>query len=96
MVDEVVNNVYMKVFASTFQILIRQDLPLFLLMMGLYENIYALQNEKSLTFLYRAPKVEMKHLNLKMIAENYQKNFNLADEDALEIARQTKGYSFAF
>ncbi len=96
LVDEAVNNVYMKVFASTFQILIRQDLPLFLLMTGLYENIYALQNEKSLTFLYRAPKVEMKPLNLKMIAENYQKNFHLTDEDALEMARQTKGYSFAF
>ena len=59
-IDEVTNNQNMRIFASSFQIFIRHDLPLFLLMTGLYENINKLQNEDSLTFLYRAPKIEKK------------------------------------
>ena len=95
-IDEVVSSEAVKVFASAFQIFIRQDLPLFLLMTGLYENINRLQNEKTLTFLYRAPKIELKPLNIGMIAENYGKNFDLERDKALEMAKFTKGYSFAF
>lgn len=29
-------------------------------MTGLYENIYEIQNEKTLTFLYRTPRIEIK------------------------------------
>ena len=54
-VDEAANNPNVRVFASTFQIFMRQDYPVFLLMTGLYDNIHNLQNEKTLTFLYRAP-----------------------------------------
>lgn len=49
-IDEVTNNDFMKVFAGSFQIFVRQDLPVFLLATGLYENIDELQNEKNLTF----------------------------------------------
>ena len=49
-IDEVTNNPNVRLFASIFQILIRKDLPLYLLMTGLYDNLRALQNEKSLTF----------------------------------------------
>ena len=59
-IDEVTNNDFMKVFAGSFQIFVRQDLPVFLLATGLYENIDELQNEKNLTFLYRAPKIQLK------------------------------------
>ena len=76
-IDEVTVTEYMKVFSSAFQIFIRQDLPIFLLMTGLFENINNLQNEKNLTFLYRAPKTELKPLNLRIVADNYQQNFNL-------------------
>ena len=62
-IDEVTNNDYMKVFAGSFQIFVRQDLPVFLLATGLYENIDKLQNEKNLTFLFRAPKIQLKPLN---------------------------------
>lgn len=51
-IDEVTNNDYMKVFAGSFQIFVRQDLPVFLLATGLYENIDELQNEKNLTFYF--------------------------------------------
>ena len=95
-IDEVISNEHMVAFAGAFQIFLRQDLPIYLLMTGLYENISNLQNEKNLTFLYRAPKVELRPLNIATIASNYQTTFSLADAQALEMAKLTKGYSFAF
>ena len=80
-IDEAVCNDTMKEFVSLFQIYMRQDLPVFLLMTGLYENIYELQNEKTLTFLYRAPKIELRPLNIGMIAEKYKSIFELTDEE---------------
>ena len=45
-IDEVVNNAHMYAFASTFQILVRKDLPVFMLMTGLYENIEACRTRR--------------------------------------------------
>ena len=45
-IDEIVNNEYVKIFASNFQIYITQHYPVFLVMAGLYDNISNLQNEK--------------------------------------------------
>ena len=95
-IDEVTNTQQIREFASAFQILIRQDLPIFLLMTGLYQNIYEIQNEKTLTFLYRAPKIHLKALNLSAIAHNYQNNFHCDEVQARHMAQLTKGYSFAF
>jgi len=95
-VDEAASTQGMREFASTYQILIRKDLPVFLLMTGLYDNIRKLQDEKTLTFLYRAPRIEMQPLNIGIIADNYRKNLNVDDEEALRMAKLTKGYSFAF
>ena len=95
-IDEVTVTESMKVFAGAFQIFLRKDLPVFLLMTGLYENINNLQNEKNLTFLYRAPKMELKPLNLRIVSDNYQRNFNLDLDTADQMAKLTKGYSFAF
>ena len=95
-IDEVTVTDSMKSFAGAFQIFIRQDLPVFLLMTGLYENINNLQNEDNLTFLYRAPKIELKPLNIMTIADNYRKVFNTDPDSSLKMAKITKGYSFAF
>lgn len=95
-IDEVTNSEFMHVFASSFQIFVRQDLPVFLLATGLYENIDELQNEKNLTFLYRAPKIVMKPLNIQAIANKYKKIFHIKAEQASQMAALTKGYPFAF
>lgn len=58
-IDDIVNTKSMRVFISEFQIFLRADYPIFLLMSGLRENAYELQNEKTLTFLYRAPKISL-------------------------------------
>ena len=95
-IDEVTNTKAMRVFAASYQIFVRQKYPIFLLMTGLYENIDDLQNEKSLTFLYRAPKIRLQPLNLIAIKHRYQALFQLTDEDAAKMASLTRGYSFAF
>ena len=95
-IDEVSNTSNMRIFSSTFQILLRKNLPVFLLMTGLYENIHSLQNEKSMTFLYRAPKITLEPLNIGTMTENYQQVLKYDYEKALKYAKLTKGYSFAF
>ena len=95
-IDEVAPNQNIKEFVAQFQIFMRKNYNVFLLMTGLYENIYELQNQKTLTFLYRAPKIEMKPLNISMIMRKYQEIFGLSDENALKMAQATCGYPFAF
>lgn len=95
-IDEVTSTENMKIFASAYQIFVRNDLPVFLLMTGLYENIHALQNEDMLTFLYRAPKITLGSLNISSIAENYRQEFDLGAKPSLEMAKLTRGYPFAF
>lgn len=95
-IDEVVYSEQMKVFASAFQIFMRQEYPIFILMIGLYENIYELQNNKSLTFLYRAPKIILEPLNLTAVRQHYKNIFELEEEKAERMAALTRGYPFAF
>lgn len=95
-IDEVANTESMRYFAGSFQIFIRQNLPVFLLITGLYENIDSLQNEDNLTFLYRAPKIFLNPLNTQAMAEKYKSILNVSFEDAYTMATLTSGYSFAF
>lgn len=95
-IDEVSNTQEMKVFASVFQIFVRKDLPVFLLMTGLQENIDALQNNDILTFLHRAPKIQLSALDMGSVAESYREVFHLEREQARHMAQITKGYPYAF
>lgn len=95
-IDEVSNTAYMKEFASSFQILLREDMPIFLIMAGLFENIRNLEDENNLTFLYRTPKYEMEPLNLTLIADRYMRILNVDQESAMQMAIMTKGYPFAY
>ena len=62
-INEITNTKYMREFIFSFQIFVRQDLPLFLLMSGSHKGVYELQNVNTLTFLYRAPKIKLSPLN---------------------------------
>ena len=95
-IDEVTPTDNIKMFASAFQIFMRADLPVFLLMTGLYDNINNLQNDKTLTFLYRAPKIVPEPLNLGAIANRYRDLFEIDNEKSMNMAKLTNGYSFAF
>ena len=95
-VDDVSNNQNVKTFVQQYQIFIRKDYPLFLLMTGLYENVRNLQNEKSLTFLYRAPQINIGSLSLMSIAESFEDVFEVSKEDAIILSKLTNGYAFAY
>ncbi|MCM1125400.1 MAG: KAP family NTPase [Lachnospiraceae bacterium] len=95
-IDEVTNCEYIRIFASSFQIFLRQDYTIFLLMTGLYENIHDLQNENSLTFLYGAPKIVLEPLNYTAVRKKYMDIFGLDMEKAEEMTGLTGGYPFAF
>ena len=95
-IDEAVNNEYVRRFAHSYQIFIRQDYPVYLIMTGLYDNIYNLQNEKTLTFLYRVPRITLEPLDISMVANMYGRHFEISSDESVEMAKLTKGYPFAF
>ena len=95
-IDEVVHNENMRQFASQYQIFIRQDYPLYLIMTGLYENLYEVQNDPSLTFLLRCPKITTGPLSMLQITRQYRDVFNITEEQARDLSGMTKGYAFAF
>lgn len=95
-IDEVTKNDNLRVFAGSYQMLISEGYPLYLIMTGLYENIRSLQDDKALTFLYRAPRIELKPLSILGMSNSYKEIFDISDDEAMEMARFTKGYSYAF
>lgn len=95
-IDEVTSNDRIREFAHDFQSLARRGLPIFLVMTGLYENVMSLQNDKSLTFLYRAPKILLSPLDLKAIEKSYAKELAVNEELAKSLANMTRGYGFGY
>ena len=95
-IDEVTNSEAIREFSGAFQIWVSNKLPVFLLMTGLFENIRELQNDKSLTFLYRCPRIDLMPLQIMAIKDNYKMNLDITDTQARKMALYTKGYSFAF
>lgn len=95
-IDEVMHDDNMRHFASQFQIFVRKDYPVFLIMTGLYENIYAIQNDPALTFLLRTPKIHLEPLSMHQITKQYAEIFQLDQDKAKNLAQITKGYAFAF
>jgi energy-coupling factor transporter ATP-binding protein EcfA2 len=95
-IDEVVNSQNVREFTTYFQHCIREELPVFVLMTGLYKNVRALQNNKSQTFLKRAPKITIGPLSNRRIAKQYEEVFGLSEEESFALAAQTNGYSYGF
>ena len=95
-IDEAISNNNMKVFVHEYQLLLRENFQVFLLMTGLYQNISSLENQKSLTFLYRAPKIYLDELNIKSISNSYKKIFNIDETESNKLAKFTNGYAYAY
>ena len=49
-----------------------------------------------MTFLYRAPKVELPPLSTGLIAKSYREIFGLNHDEAVEMAEFSKGYPYAY
>lgn len=95
-IDEVDNSKEMKNFIEAYQTLLREHNDILLLMTGLYENVNKLQDNPSLTFLYRTPKVVLGPLSLPLITASYENLLGISREDAITYARMTKGYAYAY
>lgn len=95
-IDEVRKTDALVDFIQEFQILIREEFPIYLLVAGIYEDIDSIENTDGLTFFLRAAKYEMKPLNINVIRENYKETLELPDKVAGELAEMTKGYAFAY
>lgn len=95
-IDEVENSQSVREFVSSFQIFMREEYPVYLLMTGLYENVNALQNSSSVTFLYRAPKIEMEPLDTGAVVNSYENIFQIDLEHAKKLAALTMGYAYAY
>lgn len=94
--DEVTRSEKVKEFAHDFQGFVRRGFPVYLLMTGLHENIVNLQNDKSLTFLYRAPKILLQPLDLTAIKNSYIRTLDVDEETAESLASLCKGYGFGY
>lgn len=95
-VDEITNTPQMQNFASNLQIWMGQEYPVFFLGTALYEQIEEIRNVRNLTFLYRAPRMNLEPLDLISIARTYRKSLDVTVGRSEELARLTCGYSFAF
>ena len=95
-IDEIANTQNIKIFSHTFKNMVNDKQPIYLLATGLNENVYNLQNEKTLTFIYRAKKIEIGSLNQYAIARSYKTVLGLSEEVSIKCAAITDGYASAY
>jgi len=100
-IDEVLANEEICSFASIYQIMIRKDYPISLIMTGLPKAISELQNNEALTFLLRSQRITLPFLNEVSVQYSYKNIFDQADREIpLDVLKRmtslTRGYSYAF
>lgn len=95
-IDEARRTNAMVDFIQEFQIMIREDLPVYIIVAGLYEDIESIENTDGLTFFLRATKYEMTPLNFTRVKSDYEKTLGVSSQVAEEMAIITKGYPFAY
>ena len=100
-IDEVSNTSEMKEFAATYQLLLREDFDVALLMAGLPHNVNELISDDVLTFLRRASIIHLEGIELTTIKTAYQRVFEGEEidleGDSLELLSvTTKGYPYLF
>lgn len=95
-IDEITSNEETKKFITSFHIFIRHKLPVYLICNGLPGQVFHLQEEPSMTFLYRAPKIELEPLDMNSIYSQYKALLQADKQTAVKLAKYTKGYPFAY
>ncbi|MCR5098960.1 MAG: ATP-binding protein [Lachnospiraceae bacterium] len=95
-IDEVTYNSDIAKFSHAMSSYANQNYEVYVLMTGLLDNIKAIKNKKSLTFLYRAKILELDSLNLTSISMDYRNTLDLDEDTANHLARESGGYSLAF
>jgi hypothetical protein len=102
LIDEVHNGTLeMQEFVTTYQHLIREEHDVALLMAGLPSSVHDLLNDKVLTFLRRAHRVQLESIDSRIITTAFESAFENSnkefDQGVLQAAvRATKGYPYLF
>ena len=94
-IDEAKADANMVDFANRFQMLVRKGVNVFVIITGLYEDIYKI-DEESIPLSLRAGKMFLKPLKIDKIKDVYKSTFEISDEEAQKMAELTKGHPFAF
>lgn len=100
-IDEVRTTSLLKKLISCYQIMLRDNLSVALLMAGLPENISEIQNDDVLTFLLRANRITLNPLDVESIKTSYARIFRSAGYQVeaptlLYMTKQTMGFAYAF
>lgn len=95
-IDDMDTGEQMKIFVKEFQSLFRKELPIYVVVTGLYNAIDNLEKMEGLTFLQRGQKRYLSPLNIRYIASSYKEIFNIDNDLASKLAQLTKGYAFAY
>ena len=95
-IDDVAKNDSMVDFIRAYQGFLIDHQDVMLLLTGLYKNISKLETDRSLTFLFRAPKLLLSPLSIYAISSSYANVFGVDEKRAIELAKLTKGYAFAY
>ena len=95
-IDDVASTNALKKFANFYQAMIGKNYMIYLVMTGLKNNIDALINSDSASFLSRTPKIELKPLDKIEIANEYTKCLSVNFDFAVDLANLTNGYAFAY
>lgn len=100
-IDEINPTPALREFAGIYQILLRNNYHIALLMAGLPNKVSELQNDELLTFLLRSQRIYLEPLSLLTIKQSYQRAFSTADrsiddEALVTMTKMTAGYAYAF
>lgn len=100
-IDEVSSTKEMREFVSTYQLLVRENFDIVLLMAGLPHYVDAMLSDKVLTFLRRAHQIFLPFIEPYIMKLEYEKIFNSVgrtfSKEALELAYiSTGGYPYLF
>jgi hypothetical protein len=102
LIDEVHNGTLeMQEFATVYQHIVREEFDVALLMAGLPSSVHDVLNDKVLTFLRRAHRVQLENIDLRIIGTAYESAFEKSDktitkETLQSAAAATKGYPYLF
>jgi len=99
-IDEISNTPSIRDFCALFNVCKGDDLPMYLVMDGLYKNTTALENVRDLTFLKRVEKLRVEWLEKTEVYNAYKKYLHLEDGEnqkyADKLTKISMGYPYAF
>ncbi|MGM9891734.1 ATP-binding protein [Limosilactobacillus sp.] len=100
-IDEVVATPLLRKLVSCYQIMLRDNLNVSLLVAGLPENVSEIQNDDVLTFLLRANRITLTPLGIESIKNSYahifrEAGYQIDTATLLYMTKQTKGFAYAF